>query len=317
MGTLEYHIPTELSEDRELVTKIFVSHDITINEDPVACYLPKPSTKPAIVGNVDDFKSLYLGPDSPIKLEDYLYTDRSIAGLRVVSFHDATVVVLSWLHAAFDITAKRALLEAWILMMEGREDEIPTPYSHQEDPLSELGKYVLEEPKLGDRRLSTFAMVGWGLSNIPDYFQRQETRVVCLPAGFVEELRATALEQLTATGDDGGNQLLSENDVLAAWLARLAVIHYAPDSDRTVSYSLWGGVWASIIHDRNRSHRREIYPKLGHDTKMTEYRSPSRVHSLDAMPSRSRFSLLTRHTFQTVLSCPRPCYQQKIFCASL
>lgn len=306
MGNLEYHIPTELSEDRELVTKSFVSHDTTINEDPVACCLPKPSMNPAIVGNADDFKSLYLGPDSPTKLEDYLHTDRSITGLRVVSFHDATVVVLSWLHAAFDVTAKRALFDAWILMMQGRDEEIPTPYSHHEDPLSELGKYVLEEHKLGGRRLSTLGMVGWGLGNIPDYFQRQEARVVCLPAGFVKELLAVSLEEL-----------LSEDDVLAAWLARLAVINFAPDSDRTVSDSRLEGAWASIIHDGNGSHRREICPQLGNDTKMTEYRSPYRVHSPDAMPSQSRFSLPTRHTFQTVLSCPRPCYRQKIFCASL
>lgn len=317
MGNLEYHIPTEFSEDRGLVTKNFVSHDTTINEDPVACCLPKPSTNPALVGNADDLKSLYLGPDSPTKLEDYLHTDRSITGLRVVSFRDATIVVISWLHAAFDITAKRALLDAWILMMEGREDDIPTPYSHHEDPLSELGKYVLEEHKLDGRRLSTLGMVGWGLSNIPDYFQRQETRVVCLPAGFVEGLRAAALEELTGTRDDGGNQFLSEDDLIAAWLARLAVINLAPDSDRTVSDSRLGGAWASMIHHRNRSHRRGICPQLGNDTKMTEYRSPYRVHSLDAMPSRSRFSLPTRHTFQTVLSCPRPCYRQKMFCASL
>lgn len=262
MGNLEYHIPTEASEDRELGTKSFVSYDTTVNEDPVACYLPKPSTNPAIVGNADDFKALYLEPDSPTKLEDYLHTDRSITGLRVVSFRDATVVVLSWLHAAFDITAKRALLDAWILMMEGREDDIPTPYSHHEDPLSELGKYVPEEHKLGGRRLGTLDMVGWGLGNIPDYFQRQETRVVCLPAGFVEELRAVALEELSATRDDGGNQSLSEDDILAAGIARLAVINFAPDSDRTVSDSRLGGAWASITNDRNRSHGRGICPQL-------------------------------------------------------
>lgn len=238
MGNLEYHIPTEVSENRELVTKSFASHDTTINEDPVACCLPKPITNPAIVGNADGFKSLYLGPDSPTKLEDYLHTDRSITGLRVVSFHDATVVVLNWLHAAFDPAAKRALLDAWIMMMQGREEEISTPYSHHEDPLSELGKYVLEPHKLGKRRVSTLGMIGWGLSNIPDYFRRQETRVVCLPAGFVEGLRAVALEELAATGDGGDKQFLSEDEILVAWLARLAVINLAPDSDRTVSDSL-------------------------------------------------------------------------------
>lgn len=241
MGNLEYHVPTKVSEDRELVTKSFVSHDTTINEDPVACCLPKPSTSPAIVGNADDFKSLYLGPDSPIKLEDYLDTDRSITGLRVISFHDATVVVLNWLHAAFDATAKRVLLDAWILMMQGREEEIPTPYSHHEDPLIELGKYVLEPHKLSERRVSTLGMIGWGLGNISDFFRGQETRIVCLPAGFVEELRAIALEELAATGDGGEKQFLSEGDILVAWIARLSTLNIPADSDRTVSDFPLGG----------------------------------------------------------------------------
>lgn len=258
-----------MSEDRELVTKSFVNYNTTINEDPAACCLPKPSASPAIVGNADDFKALYLGPDSPTKLEDYLHTDRSITGLRVVSFHDATVVVLSWLHAAFDVTAMRALLDAWILMMEGREDDIPTPYSHHEDPLSELGKYVLEPHKLGDRRVSTLGMIGWELGNIPDYFRSQETRVVCLPAGFVEELRAVALEELAATGDSVDTQLLSEDDVLVAWLTRLAVTNLPPDSKQTVSDSHLGGDWASIICDANLSHRQRICLQLGNTDKLT------------------------------------------------
>ncbi|KAG6358763.1 hypothetical protein INS49_012282 [Diaporthe citri] len=234
-GNLEYHVPTRVSKDRELVTKSFVSHDTTVDEDLVARHLPKPSTRPAIVGDADDFKSLYMGPDCPNKLEDYLYSDRSITGLHVVSFHDATVVVVNWLHAAFDATAKRALLDAWILMMQGRQDEITKPYSHHEDPLSELGRHVSEPHKLSDRRMSTLGMIGWGLGNISDLFRRQETRVVCLPANFVEELRAVALEELAAIEDGGNKKFLSEGDVLVAWLARLAVVNFPPDSDRTVA----------------------------------------------------------------------------------
>lgn len=71
-------------------------------------------------------------------MDDYLTADRSAVGLRTVSFRDATVVVLSWPHAAFDATAKRDLLAAWELVLRGRGREVPEPCDFRADPLAAL-----------------------------------------------------------------------------------------------------------------------------------------------------------------------------------
>jgi hypothetical protein len=38
----------------------------------------------------------------PETLEDYLYADRPMLGLRVISFVDATLVTISWSHILLD-----------------------------------------------------------------------------------------------------------------------------------------------------------------------------------------------------------------------
>ncbi|GIK01971.1 hypothetical protein Aspvir_006014 [Aspergillus viridinutans] len=131
---------------------------------------------------------------SPSKLDDYLYEDRSVVGLHVVSFHDATVLTLNWIHAAFDATAKKSILDAWNLVMLGREDQIPTPVSYRDDALKVIGKNPLSPHTLADRKTSTLGMIRWALSSVTDlFFRSQETRIIRVPAGFVEDLHAVAM----------------------------------------------------------------------------------------------------------------------------
>ncbi|PHH89550.1 hypothetical protein CDD83_5809 [Cordyceps sp. RAO-2017] len=235
-GRLEYHIPTEFSDERPAITRTHIEYHVPISHHPVACRIPRPSTQPAIVGNAEDFSPLYLGPDSPTKFNDYLFSDRSIAGLHVVSFTDATVVVLNWLHTAFDAMAKRALIDAWVLMMQGREDEVPTPCSYRADVLGDLGKHVSSPHRLADRQISKLGLVGWAMSNAIDLVLRsQQTYIVCVPAGFLQDMRASALVEIAAASPDEPKPFLSEGDVLVAWLARLTVSHLPRDSNKTVA----------------------------------------------------------------------------------
>lgn len=235
-GGVEYHIPTEFTEKRPAISYTHVEHQVPIGEHPVASRLPKPTKTPGIVGVAEDFKPLYLGPNSPESFEDYAYQDRSVLGLHTISFSDATVVVLHWIHAAFDAMAKKAILEAWVLMLQGRGDEVSTPVSYREDRLGGLGTNPTVPHKLADRKMSVLGTIRWVFNNALDLFWRpQETRVLCLPAGFVEGLRATALKELAAVASPQQESWVSEGDVLVAWLAKLGTCHISPGQDRTVS----------------------------------------------------------------------------------
>lgn len=80
--------------------------------------------------NVD---SLLYKPDSPRKFEDWIYTDRPQLDLHVLTFRDATLVKLVWLHTLMDALARASLLKAWTAVLRGREDEVPPFHEILED----------------------------------------------------------------------------------------------------------------------------------------------------------------------------------------
>ncbi|KAL4776101.1 hypothetical protein BDW60DRAFT_177735, partial [Aspergillus nidulans var. acristatus] len=55
----------------------------------------------------------------------------------------------------------------------------------------------------------------------------QEARIICVPAGFVENLHAVAAKELVSSlpGPDEERPFVTEGDILIAWVARLAVSH--------------------------------------------------------------------------------------------
>jgi hypothetical protein len=92
--TLEYHIPAVFTDDRPALAYSHAVHDMLVAAHPVASRLPKPSTKPAIVGDPEEFHDIMRPADAPKTFEDYLRTDRPQLGLHIVSFRDATLVTL-------------------------------------------------------------------------------------------------------------------------------------------------------------------------------------------------------------------------------
>jgi hypothetical protein len=203
--------------------------------------LPQPSCVPATVVDPDEFMSLIVTPDSPTKLEDYLYSDRPQLGLHIISFRDKTIVVLYWLHASFDAMAKKAILDAWTLMLQGREDEIPVPQGLDGDPLRELGKHPTEAHALTSHLVSMPGRIIYGFKNILDMvFRKKENRMVCIPGAFIKMLRAEALQELAAEAMSWGGReeekpFISDGDVLVAWWTRLAISHLPQRSEKKVS----------------------------------------------------------------------------------
>jgi hypothetical protein len=191
------------------------------------------------VGDPDDLSDLVYGPDVPRRLDDYLYTDRPQLGLRVVSFKSSTIVVLHWLHLAFDATAKRSLLDAWTLMLQGKEDEIPEPLAPDNYVLENVGKNPTKPHVLADRRVSMGGLVSWVFRNAYSLVIRpKEHRMVCVPAAYLAKLKEKALAEISAQAATGGKQakpFLSDGDVLLAWTTRLAMANLSKDSKTIVS----------------------------------------------------------------------------------
>lgn len=224
---------------RPAIAYSHVKHETKGSEHPIASQIPKASTQPAIVGDPDKFLDLMRPTGSPLKLNDYVNSDRPQLGLHIVSFADMTLVVLYWPHTLFDAMGKKALLNAWTLMLKGRDDEIRSPYGAETDPFVDLGTAPTERHELEAQKMGILGLLGFGVRQLLSFVYAQENRIVCVPGQFVRRLRDSAITEL-ATARKGmqmqnnfssgnttaeGQPFLSEGDVLCAWWTRYAVAH--------------------------------------------------------------------------------------------
>ena len=226
----------EFTAERPAIGVTHIRHIISKRDHPLASRLPKPSNKPAVVGDPDEFTELVRGPTCPSSVDDYLYTDRPVLGLHIVSFNDATLVTLHWLHVACDALGFRALMDGWVLMLQGREHKVLPLHGYDYDPLKELGKHAEEKHLLADKRLTVGGSIQFGLRNGPNFTIRaKENRMVFIPRWFVEKKRNSVLDELRTKAKDGKEPFVTEGDILVAWWTRIVTSHLGTDSRRTVT----------------------------------------------------------------------------------
>lgn len=164
-------------------------------------------------------------------------SERPITGLRVVSFKDATIVNFHWLHIAADAMALKAIPDNWMLVLRGRESEIPSQYGFDTDPLAELGMHPVEKFDLAGRELSKLGTASYALRNgYSIVIGKKENRTLCIPALFMEKLWKRAREELAARGRK--DQFLTDNDIITAWFSRLAFSHLPPDKPVTIMQAM-------------------------------------------------------------------------------
>ena len=237
-GGLDYHVPAEFTSSRPAVAYTHTHHDVKAADHAVASKIPKPVNlnSPAVVGNPEELSELCRGATNKVlSIDDYLTTDRPTLGLNVTTFQDITCVSLYWPHVAFDAMGKKAIIEGWTLMLQGREDEIPTPIGYDTDLLTEFGKNATEPHLLGNRRMGNLGMAGYALRNIRGLVGPKEIRMVCIPALFWEEMVAKVREELARDAADGEEPFVTEGDVLVAWWTRICCSHLDKSPNMTVA----------------------------------------------------------------------------------
>lgn len=255
-GRLEYHIPAHYSPARPAVA---FSHDrqhagVRIAEHPAGRQLrpagddaDSSDGRPYVACNVDDFVDWMRPPAYPETTAEYLASDAPLLGVRVVSFGDATLVTLAWLHMLSDIIGVRELLAAWVAVLEGRPHDIrpvndvvsdwssslgpppPQPTTTTATTIggskAEKGKSSSEPPPIP----SAIPVSG----TAPSETATLERRFVCFPAEYMKRLaaRATAdLEEIQqraedAPGDECGPLWVSSGDLVGALIARICLVH--------------------------------------------------------------------------------------------
>lgn len=162
---------------------------------------------------------------------------------------------------------RKALLDAWSLVLNGREGEVLPFHGFADDPLATFGTNPREEYKHADKQLSTWQILMLAARSICFNLwsppSTDESRVVMVPASYAQHLRNTARADLSsdptptqqpAAVDGGGNQsqnqpegssrpFVSEGDVICAWWARRIIAAQLPaTSTRTIAINLPFGI---------------------------------------------------------------------------
>ncbi|TDZ59721.1 Transcriptional regulator sdnM [Colletotrichum trifolii] len=135
-------------------------------------------------------------------------------------------------------------MDAWGLMLQGRDDEVFVPYWSDMpdidfDPLAKLGRQPTEPYKLLPRMMSSVGMGIWALGHISEFLGKQETRVVRVPKEFLDRLVKTTrakLRESSLTND--AEPFLSESDVLCAWWTKVATSSHLPRTSRSYEQTL-------------------------------------------------------------------------------
>ncbi|KAI7381981.1 hypothetical protein KC328_g11929 [Hortaea werneckii] len=261
-GRLEYHVPAEYTAERPPFSFTRVNTGISIEEHYIARRIPRNSSgsqKPVLFEDAAHFSILIYSPDTPTKLEDWLYTDKPPLSLHIVTFTDATVVGLSWSHTLLDAMGRHLLQRAWTAVLEGREHDVPPFQGYYEDPITPVvNQTPPEQHVLYDHLLSGFGFFVFVMYMILEFvwWPKQSSRIILLPGPYVQDLRQQALQDLHANKKEGNDErvpFVSEGDIIFAWLARKTIQALRPSPTTPVNLTL-------ILNLRGSSSASPIFP---------------------------------------------------------
>lgn len=247
------HVPEKFTRERPAVGYSHAAFKSSIKSHHLASKLPKETEWPSVQLGSDQFTSLAMRKGSPTKLDDYLYSDEPLLALHIVSFTDATLVTISWSHAATDGMGLRVLVGSWCQVLAGNERKVPQFASAREDPLDRaiaapetLGRqrWILHDAILIGFTFLVFAIrFLWELLFGP----KTEIKTLFLPRETVTKLRENAIADLDRADPGLTNKeygfnhsftakpFISEGDVLTAWMTRCMAATKSPKSNRGVT----------------------------------------------------------------------------------
>ncbi|KGO47186.1 Transferase [Penicillium expansum] len=224
-GRLEYHIPATFDASRPAYHFTISDHEMSINDHELGKALPKAGNKGHIFGTPDEFSSDLRSPDSPTKLDDWLYTDRPQLSIHAVKFNDATILTVTWIHTLADVMGIKTFLTAWSATLRRDEKAVPKLREFRSDPLSELAQRTPAESYIYYNRVFGRKDFLWfiGLNILERIRHRQEERrMICLPASSFKHLYSIATTEVQdiTSADQKSTSFVSESDVLLAWWVR-------------------------------------------------------------------------------------------------
>jgi hypothetical protein len=272
-----------------------------INEHPFAASLPHATERPSLLGNPADIMSVSLGPDCPRRMEDWLYSDRPQLAIHIVLFDDATLLTITFLHTLMDAMSLASFFKAWLAILKGQEDQVPTWHVFKEDPLMPLSTRTPGENYVNANiLLRGLDLVVFAICFIFELiWHRDSYRIICIPGHFINKLRTQALHELAERerNNEQPAPFLTESDVLLAWWFKAMIKGLNPSPSRLISLMNVFDIRSIALHETTPSHKSTAFVTNAAISSYTHLR----VHQILTKPvsfvaSQIRQSLLQQRT---------------------
>jgi hypothetical protein len=221
---LQYHVPAQFDASRPGFIMTTAEHETSIVDHPIADKLPKATGTPSIFPSPDELSPHLRSADTPTKIEDWLCSDRPQLSIHVITFTDATIITVTWLHTLADVMGMTIILNAWTALIRGDTEAVPQLEGFRTEPLTELGQRTLAEKYMHYNRVFGRKEFLWfiGLNMLDRLWYRQEDRrTICIPAATLQSLCQEASIELSTLSPEGeATPFVSESDVLLGWWVR-------------------------------------------------------------------------------------------------
>ncbi|KAI0143132.1 putative LysR family regulatory protein [Xylariaceae sp. FL1272] len=215
-GGLDYHIPAEFSEEKQLFLFTTKKHDMCITEHPFLSQVPP----------TFEYKQKY------VKGLTWLQRDVPQLAFHILCFRDTTFVTMTGPHTLFDASGIMAVMNAWAAILRDDEASIPPMYGYDadEDPLSNLHEGVPPDKDMHSDKIAQ----GLPTQKLPP--PEIEARFVSVPGHYVEKLRETARDELAKGSEGSERPWISDSDALCAWWSQITLKAHDPSPNRSVAF---------------------------------------------------------------------------------
>ncbi|RDA86310.1 hypothetical protein CP532_5659 [Ophiocordyceps camponoti-leonardi (nom. inval.)] len=243
-GRLEIHVPFNFNPDFQPFTYQHIDHsDKAFGDCETRQQFPNEFPSPSVVYRIrPEFRDLLVDPDWPRHVDGYVARCLPQLGLRIVSFSDTTLLVVSWPHTSLDAGSMRNLLEAWSLALAGKEESIKPVLGAREDIVWSLaGKFTEDQLRpdvLKDRRLKGISYLVFLLRFAWRMLVNRgsDGRMFLLPRAVIQKWRDAGAQDIGCNPATGKPTFITDSDLIAAWLLRLTAVSFS----KSTRYSVVG-----------------------------------------------------------------------------
>ncbi|KAI2710329.1 hypothetical protein CBS147332_6030 [Penicillium roqueforti] len=237
-GRLEYHIPTRFDASRPAFAMTNVQHETSIADHPLGARIPHATSTPAIFPSPDVLSPLLRSEDAPKNIDDWICSDRPQLSIHIITFSDATLITVTWLHTLTDVMGMALILNAWTALLRGNREAVPKLQGFRLDPLTELGQRTPAEKYMHFNRVFGRKEFWWFIGlNVLDrlWYRQEERRTICIPAASLRNLCQQSSSEICASrGKEEPVPFVSESDVLLGWWVRSLYSALGLRTDQTI-----------------------------------------------------------------------------------